>query len=127
MRVMLPIVALSLAGCQPAALAPVGSGDPLGRELAGRVAGQPQSCISTFSNQGFQVIDGATIAYDLGRVYWVNRLQQACPSLSPHNLVIVERSGTQLCRGDRIRSQEPGSSIPGPSCSLNDWVPYRQR
>ena len=126
MRLMLSIAALFLAGCQPAALAPAGPGDPLGRELAGRIAGQPQSCISTFANQGFRVVDQATIAYDLGRTFWVNRLQDACPSLSPHNFVVVERAGTQLCRGDRVRGQEPGSSIPGPSCSLHDWVPYRR-
>lgn len=126
MRLMLPIAGIALAGCHPSALSPGTAGDPFARELAGRVAGAPQSCISTQPNQNIRVIDSATVAYEVGSTLWINRLQRSCPSLSPHNNLIVERSGGELCRGDRIRGHEPGASIPGPSCNLQHWVPYRR-
>lgn len=128
MRLLLPFAAAALASCQPAALAPgLPTGDALARELAGRVPGAPQSCISTDYTQSLRVIDSATVGYERGTILWVNRLQQACPALSPYNAVITERDGGQLCRGDRVRGQEPGATIPGPSCNLQDWMPYRSR
>lgn len=127
MRIMIRTVAIALAGCQPVPLMPGTPADPLTRELAGRVAGPAQSCISTQPNQNIRVINPATVAYEVGTTFWVNRLQQKCPSLSPHNTLIIERGGAQLCRGDRIRGLEPGATIPGPGCNLQDWVPYRSR
>ncbi len=58
---------------------------------------------------------------------WVNRLDQACSAISPHNGLIVDIHSGQYCQGDRIRGFEPGAIIPGPSCALRDWVPYRRR
>ena len=128
MRILLPLSGVALASCQPAALAPGAPPvDPLGRELAGRIAGAPQSCISTDFSQSLRAIDSATVGYERGTILWVNRLQQACPALSPYNALVAERGGGQLCRGDRVRGQEPGATIAGPSCNLQDWVPYRRR
>ena len=118
---------LSLAACQGANLdgpAPPGAS---AAALEGRVAGQPRACISTAINQQGRVLDGATIAYDSGAVIWVNRLAAACPGLSPYNTMLVEQGGSQLCRGDRVRGLEPGGTIPGPACNLQDWVPFRRR
>ena len=117
---------LLLAGCSPVAPMPAGS-DPFARELAGRVAGLSQTCVSTTQSQGLRAVDSQTIAYELGTTLWVNRLEQACPAISPHNVIIAESHGAQYCRGDRIRGQETGAIIPGPSCTLRDWVPYRRR
>ena len=117
---------LLLAGCSPVAPAPAG-GDPFARELAGRIAGPSQTCISTDHSQGLRAVDSQTVAYELGRTLWVNRLDGACPGISPHNTIIIEAHGSQYCRGDQFRGQEPGAIIPGPTCSLRDWVPYRRR
>jgi hypothetical protein len=117
---------LLLAGCSPVAPVPAG-GDPFARELAGRTAGPPQTCVSTNHSQGLRAVDSQTVVYELGRTLWVNRLDQACPAISPHNTIIVEAHGAQYCRGDHIRGHEPGAVIPGPSCTLRDWVPHRRR
>jgi hypothetical protein len=117
---------LALASCSPVAPAPAGS-DPFARELAGRIAGAPQTCVPVNQSQGLRAVDSGTIAYEMGRTLWVNRLEQACPAISPHNGIIVEAMGSQYCRGDRIRGFEPGAIIPGPTCTLRDWVPYRRR
>lgn len=96
------------------------------RELAGRVAGAPQSCISAQPGQGLRVINGQTLAYDDGPTTWVNHLAARCPAIEPLNTVIVQpQLGSQYCRGDHIRGLEPGAIIPGPTCFLGEWVPYR--
>jgi hypothetical protein len=97
------------------------------QELAGRVAGAPQSCIGTMPSQGLRVVDSQTLAYDQGGTIWVNRLASACPAIEPLNTVIVEpQMGSQYCRGDHVRGLEPGGIIPGPTCVLGEWTPYRR-
>ena len=123
MRPLLIVLALSFAGCTRPALP---AGDPLANELAGRVSGPAQACVGTLPNQNLRVIDSRTVAYDRGSELWVNRLSEHCPALSPFNTVIVESSGAQYCRGDRVRGLEPGGLIPGPTCNLQDWIPYRR-
>ena len=125
MRTLLLISLLLAAGCRATGPAEVAIPDAWRAELAGRAAGPAQACISDFPNQALRVVNSTTVAYDAGRTMWINRLLANCPALSPHNTLIVERSGSQICRGDRIRGLEPGGIIPGPSCNLQDWVPYR--
>lgn len=117
---------LMLTSCSPVAPAPAGS-DPFARELAGLVAGRSQQCISANQSQGLRVIDARTVVHEQGPVTWVNRLEDRCPALSPHNTVIVDVDSGQYCRGDHIRGLETGAIIPGPICTLRDWVPYRRR
>jgi len=97
----------------------------LARELAGYTPGEARSCVPTSPNTNLRVVDGATLAYGYGRTIYVNRLASACPALEPTNTLIVDAQGGQYCRGDRVRGLEPGGIIPGPSCNLQDWVPYR--
>jgi hypothetical protein len=119
----LPLL-LALAGC-----AAIGQreedGAELARQLAGRSAGEPQSCVSITQLAPLEIVDRETIAYRSGSTIYVNRLGGNCPGLRPFNTLIIETHGSQYCRGDRVRTLEPGSSIPGPICPLGDFVPYR--
>lgn len=113
-----------VAGCTRP-LAP--SGSAVAEETAGRTAGPPQSCISTSPQEGLRILDAATLAYGHGRTMYVNNLGGACPGLEPTATLIVEPGiGGQYCRGDRVRGREIGANIPGPTCLLGDWVPYRR-
>lgn len=101
--------------------------DGFARDMAGRVAGPPQTCIPTFPNQNLRIVDPQTVAYGWGRTIYINRLAGPCPALSQFNTIIVQAgTGSQYCRGDRVRGLEPGAIIAGPSCNLGDWVPYRR-
>lgn len=115
--------AFAIASCTRPVQPP---GAALAQELAGYVAGQPQSCVSRFSDQNLRIIDSRTIAYGFGRTIAVNHLPGECPALSPYNTIIVDAQGGEYCRGDRVRGLETGASIPGPWCNLGDWVPYRK-
>jgi hypothetical protein len=123
MRPLIFIAALALAGCTRPAIPPQAA---LAQELAGFVAGVPQTCVPTFPNQNLRIIDARTIAYGYGRTVYVNHLGSDCPALSAYNSVIVDAQSSQYCRGDRVRGLEPGAGIPGPWCNLSDWVPYRK-
>ena len=117
---------LLLAGCAREAPESAGGESVLARELAGLSAGPPRTCVSASSaTQNLVAIDENTIIQREGRTVWVNRLRARCPGLRPPVTVIVQTHGSQHCRGDHIRALEFGGSIPGPTCFLGDWTPYR--
>ena len=120
---------LVLAGC--AAPAPQGSSrdqEALGRELAGREAGAPENCVPADSGaSGLTVVDSRTLTYERGRTLWVNRLEAECPGLRPLDTLVLEVQGSQYCRSDRFRTISAGSTIPGPTCLLGSFTPYRRR
>ena len=92
-----------------------------------RAAGPAQTCIPSHSSEGLHVVDSATLAYGSGKTVYVNRLGTSCPGLRDFSTIIVENASGQYCRNDRIRALEVGAIIPGPSCFLGDWVPYKIR
>lgn len=125
MRPLFPItVAAVLSSCSYPTTPP---GVALARETAGLVAGPAQSCIPTNSSQNLRGLDVQTLAYGWGRTVYINHLSGPCPGLDSQSTLIIEPFlGGQYCRGDRIRVREMGTSIPGPVCILNDWVPFRR-
>lgn len=123
MRALVLTVGLMVAACAGPVAPP---GDASASLTAGRVAGPPQSCVSSQSTDGLHAIDSATLAYGSGRTIYINRLGGSCPGLRELSTIIVDVHGGQYCRGDHIRALEPGAIIPGPTCNLGDWVPYRR-
>jgi hypothetical protein len=119
----LPLL-IALAGCTA-----VGQREDeraeLARQLAGRSGGEAQRCVSITQSAPLEIVDRQTLAYRVGSTIYVNRLENGCPGLRPTNTLVIETHGSQYCRGDWVRSLEPGASIPGPICPLGDFVPYR--
>lgn len=99
--------------------------EDLARELAGRPAGAAQNCVSANQSQSLQAVDRSTVVLRSADAIWVNRLGRNCPGLRPMSTIIVEGFAGQFCRGDRFRAIEAGSSSPGPTCVLAQFVPYR--
>ena len=123
MRLLL--LALLLAGCAAPGAYDTRAQADLARDLAGRVAGPAQRCVSSYPAQSLRIVDSSTIVYESGRTLWVNRLDAPCPGLRPLETVIVEVRGAQYCRGDLVRGLPPGSNIAGPRCPLGDFIPFR--
>ena len=122
----IPLILLALSGCAGVGASPTASeGDALSRELAGRVAGEAKSCVSAGQSDSLRAVDRQTLVYRDGRTRWVNRLRSACPGIEPMNTLIVEVTMSRYCSGDLVRGLEPGANIPGPTCVLGDFVPYR--
>ena len=97
----------------------------LSRELAGRTAGPPQDCVPASAGDSLVARDAQTLVYRRGDTIWVNRLAAACPGLNPTSTLIVQVHGSSHCRGDPVRAVEPGQSIPGPTCVLGSFTPWR--
>jgi hypothetical protein len=96
-------------------------------ELAGRVAGAPQRCVSIQQTEALRTSDANrhVLLYGSGRTLWANNLGPSC-GFGREDVLVTEPIGSYHCRGDIIRSLDRYSRIPGPSCILGDWVPYRR-
>jgi hypothetical protein len=117
------MISALLSGCAQSGFAP-DPAETFAQEVAGRTAGKPRNCIAPFGNQNLRIVNPQTLAYGTGPTIHINRMRTPCPSLDPSDSIIVETLGGQYCRGDRVRSLEPGATIPGPVCILGDWTPY---
>jgi hypothetical protein len=95
-------------------------------ELAGRTAGPAQNCVPASAGDSLVARDSRTLVYRRGDTIWVNRLTVPCPGLDPMSTLIVEVHGSTHCRGDHVRSIEPGQSLAGPICVLGTFTPYRR-
>lgn len=124
-------IALSLAAVAGLALAAAPSvarermtGDQkLAKLLAGRVAGQPRSCINTMVNRDSRVIDGTAVVYGRGRTIWVNVPANA-EDLDDRDAMVIRQFGSQLCRSDIITTIDTASGMFTGSVFLREFVPY---
>lgn len=62
--------------------------------------------------------------YGSGRTIWANNLGSC--RFGYDDILVMQLYGSQLCRGDIVRSLDRLSRIPGPACVLGDFVPYRR-
>lgn len=93
------------------------------RELAGKMAGEPEDCISARSYRRLIVASDSTLLFRVSNnLVYRNDLQQSCPGMadSPFEPAIDSR-GSRICRGD-IATVERGVQA---SCALGVFVPYR--
>ena len=121
MRIIGLAIVPMLAGCAPQA--PLPAEGPIS-EIAGRVVGPSQRCLTTERTEGLRTVNRSTLAFGSGRTVWINRVDPRCSGFSRSDLLVVEPIGSQYCRGDLVRTIDPVSKIPGPACQLGDFVPY---
>jgi hypothetical protein len=127
---VLPLAALASCGEIDSAPVPLTEKQTalLAKELGGKVAGEPVRCISDFSTTNMiRVSDGILLYRSSGNLVYKNNLRSKCPGLARDSDIIVsEQFGGQKCRGDLLKLVDRTSGIPGPVCSLGDFVPYRK-
>ncbi len=99
----------------------------LDRNLAGKVAGQPVSCLTAEPGaQTIRVSDSVLLYRVSGNLVYKNDLRDSCPGLARDTDIIVsETHGMGPCRGDIIHLVDRVSGMRGASCSLGDFTPYR--
>ena len=118
------LFALALGSCAMPPQAPQPQGPPL--ELAGRIGGRPQTCVTTTQMDVLRPSENAphVLLYGTGRTVWANNLGSC--RFGRDDILVMQLYGSQLCRGDIVRSIDRSSRIPGPACVLNEFVPYRR-
>ncbi|GAA0737829.1 hypothetical protein [Sphingomonas japonica] len=119
---------LLLTGCTPSpeqqAATDARADARLASAIGDRVPGTAQDCIDPSLIDGPQVVAPKTVIYreNASRI-WVSTAE-GCPSLRATSTLIVDIYGSNLCRNDRFRTIDPGSSIPGPYCRFGPFTPF---
>jgi len=99
--------------------------EKLAKQLEGRVAGEPVSCISLNNSRETQIIDKTAIVFGRGNVIYVNR--PAHPSsLDSDDIMVTRLTGSQLCRLDIVRMHDRSGGFYSGFVGLQDFVPYRR-
>jgi hypothetical protein len=100
----------------------------LDRNLGGKEAGEPISCLPA-SGRDFQTIrvsDNILLYRQSGRVVYRNDLRGGCPGLaSDRDVLVFRNTGTSSCRGDIFTLVDRTSGIRGGACVLGEFTPYR--
>jgi hypothetical protein len=122
LRVFLSVLALGSCAAPPQ---PGPQGPPL--EIAGGVPGPPQHCVMLNQLDALRVSenDRHTLIYGSGKTLWANHLGPSC-GFGWDDVLVTTPTGSELCRGDIVRSFDRSSRLPGPSCVLNDFIPYKR-
>ena len=122
----LAAVSLAVGSGAQAATPGVSKGEArLAKMLEGRVAGEPESCISGYRSNRLEVIDETAVVYDAGSTIWVARPTDP-RSLDDRDVLVIERFGGQLCAQDVIRTIDSSTGITTGIVFLEDFVPYRK-
>ena len=121
--------ALLLAGCattpEQAAEAEAAQAAELADALEGYAPGTPQECMPIDRTNGPQIIGGGVVLYrESRRRIWLARTEGECPWLRRDGILVTERFGNQMCRTDRFRLIDRGSSIPSGHCRFGSFTPY---
>ena len=121
--------ALLLAGCattpEQRAEAEAAQAAELADALDGYSPGAPQDCMPIDRTNGPQIIGGGVVLYrESGRRIWLARTEGECPWLRRDGILVAERFGNQMCRTDRFRLIDRGSSIPSGHCRFGSFTPY---
>ncbi len=96
----------------------------LAQELAGKVAEKPRTCIPLDEARSAKIYKDALVYRASRRLTYVNA-SKGCSTFDSDPIFINEVHGSQLCRGDLVRTVSRTGNIPGPFCVLGDFTPYR--
>ncbi|HWK35141.1 DUF6491 family protein [Sphingomonas sp.] len=130
LRIALPCLVL-LAGCTMSAeqaeradASQAREEARLAKDLTGFEAGKPTNC-ADLRNASVTVYGGDTLLYrDSGRRYWLNKPSGGCFGLKRDDIIVTKSYGSQLCRGDIVRTVDRTGGFPTGACSFGDFVPY---
>lgn len=96
------------------------------KQLAGRTAGAPISCIQLTRIRSSEIVDATAVIYkESPRRWYVNQPDGGrCDMLNPRRILITRTPSNQLCGNDLITIAEAGSPITYGACGLGKFVPY---
>jgi hypothetical protein len=116
---------ISLAALLPACTAPQPATTTAAAipELAGRVAGSPQRCITFEQGEALRFAGPHAVIYGNGRTIYLNPLP-GCSPIKSSDILVLEPIGSRYCRGDFVRTRDNVTGLPGPGCRLGDFIPY---
>lgn len=96
----------------------------LAEMIEGRTAGEARSCIPAAISSRLTIIDETAVVYDAGDTVYVARPQNP-ESLDDRDVLVIERTGGQLCKQDIVRTIDRTLGYATGAVFLGDWIPYR--
>jgi hypothetical protein len=96
--------------------------------LAGRTAGEPQSCVEMRRIRSSRSIGDDAILFQgsTSDLVYINRPAGGCPGLRMARSIRTRTTATSLCRGDIVTPFDPVSGAEHGGCGLGDFIPYRR-
>jgi hypothetical protein len=131
MKATIPLLLLTMlaTGAQAAETRPAldpAEARQLARELDGKQAGKPVTCVSTMNGNNLRALGDHVLIYRVGRkLVYRNDLLGTCHGLRRGDTLVMHIQGSQYCRGDIAHVINPYSGSWTGSCALGDFVPYR--
>jgi hypothetical protein len=99
----------------------------LAEVLAGRIAGEPRSCVRSQDVRNTRSAGNNRILFDgPGRTVYVNHATGSCPRIQPWHAIRLRTVSTSLCSGELIRVFDPQTGVEYGGCSLGEFVPWRR-
>lgn len=94
-------------------------------DLAGRVPGNPASCLELDRVDG-PIIEGpnAVLYRQSGARVWRMTPADRCPTLRRYAHLVYFNVGRRLCVGDRFKVVPPDSTIASADCRIGGLTPY---
>lgn len=96
----------------------------LAKLLEGRVAGEPQRCISNYPTQNMRTINDTAYVYGRGKTIYVQRTQHPEDIDDDDILVLKTFTGSQLCRLDQVTTIDRYSGFFTGAVFFEDFIPY---
>jgi len=125
-RYLLPAVALLCVPAIAATDAPAPLSPQAQKELSGRTAGAPVSCVQLSRISSTRIVDATAIIYkESSRLWYVNQPDNGrCTLLRPNRVLITTTTTSQLCGNDLVTIAEASSPITYGACGLSRFIPY---
>jgi hypothetical protein len=127
LALLLATVALAACSTGPQPMRTAQAENHLAKLLAGRVQGQPVTCLPDYSAKDMVVVDDHTILFRDGRTYYRNDFNGGtCANLGigSNTLVTKRFGGAGLCRGDPAEVVDLTNGFTVGNCAMGDFVPY---
>ena len=122
------LTAAALAGCTTQPPPPTRTAEAqakFAQLTAGKVAGQPITCLPSYTTNDMVTIDNATVVFRKGQRVYVNHLLGECHGLDSGFYTLVTRShGSGLCRGDISNVEDVRTGTMVGTCAIGDFIPY---
>jgi hypothetical protein len=95
----------------------------LAKLLEGRVAGEPQRCISTFRDSRMRVIEKTAYVFGSGNTIYVQRTKNPA-DIDDDDILVTRIWGSHLCRLDNVTTIDRSSRFFSGVVFFEDFVPY---
>jgi hypothetical protein len=98
----------------------------LAEMLKGRTAGEPMSCIPEIHSGRVEVLEGVAMVYGQGKTLYVAK-PDLMNSMQWDDIIVVKRTGGQLCNTDIIRTVDRMSGFTTGVVFMSKFVPYTKQ